>query len=111
MAIEVRIHAHGKGVHRKSESQQARWHDPPTSALATHVDPALSTVANRLPKTKEHTMVKEIRRFMKEEEGASAAEYAVLITLITLFLVASVGGLGGAIQTAINGAAAVIAPS
>lgn len=56
-------------------------------------------------------MLKVIRRFMKEEEGASAAEYAVLITLITLFLVASVGGLGGAIQTAINGAAAVIAPS
>lgn len=56
-------------------------------------------------------MLNLIRRFVKEEEGASAAEYAVLITLITLFLVASVGGLGTAIQSAINGAAAVIAPS
>jgi Flp pilus assembly pilin Flp len=56
-------------------------------------------------------MLNLIRRFVKEEEGASAAEYAVLITLITLFLVASVGGLGTAIQGALNGAAAVINPS
>lgn len=56
-------------------------------------------------------MLNMIRRFVKEEEGASAAEYAVLITLITLFLVASVGGLGAAIQGAINAASAVIAPS
>jgi Flp pilus assembly pilin Flp len=56
-------------------------------------------------------MLNVIRQFVKEQEGASAAEYAVLITLITLFLVASVGGLGAAIQAAINGAAGVINPS
>ena len=43
-------------------------------------------------------MLNVIRQFVKEEEGASAAEYALLLTLITLFLVAAVAGLGGAIQ-------------
>lgn len=52
-----------------------------------------------------------VREFVKEEEGASAAEYALFLTLITLALVASVGALDTAIQASLNGAAAVIAPS
>lgn len=57
------------------------------------------------------SMLNALRQFVKEEEGASAAEYAVLLTLITLALVASVGVLDAAIQAALNGATAVINPS
>ena len=56
-------------------------------------------------------MWKLIRQFVKTEEGASAAEYALLMTLITLALVASLGGLGAAIQAAVNNAAGLINPS
>ena len=62
-------------------------------------------------KRKVNTMLNVIRQFVREEEGASAAEYALLLTLITLFLVAAVAGLGGAIQGAVNTAAGVINPS
>ena len=37
-------------------------------------------------------------RFFKDESGASAAEYAVLLTLITVVLIAAVQALGGAIS-------------
>lgn len=56
-------------------------------------------------------MLNVIRQFMKEEDGASAAEYALLLTLITLLLVAALGTLDAAIQGAINAAAGVINPS
>jgi Flp pilus assembly pilin Flp len=52
-----------------------------------------------------------VPQFVKAEHGASLVEYAVLLTLITLILVASVGGLNAALIAALNGAAAVIAPS
>ena len=43
--------------------------------------------------------MKEIaRRFFKDESGASAAEYAVLLTLITVVLIAAVQTLGSAIS-------------
>ena len=32
-------------------------------------------------------MMEKIKRFLKDEEGASMAEYAILISLVTLFLV------------------------
>lgn len=54
---------------------------------------------------------KSALHYVKEEHGASVVEYAVLLTLITLILVASVGGLNAALIAALNGAAAVIAPS
>jgi pilus assembly protein Flp/PilA len=38
-------------------------------------------------------------RFFKDESGASAAEYAVLLTLITVVLIAAVQTLGSAIST------------
>jgi pilus assembly protein Flp/PilA len=55
-------------------------------------------------------MLNAIRRFVKEEEGASAAEYALLLAIITLGIVAAVQLLGTNISGAINGAAAVIQP-
>jgi Flp pilus assembly pilin Flp len=56
-------------------------------------------------------MLKVVRQFMKKGEGAALGEYALLLTLITLTLVVSVGVLNVALVAALNGAAAVIAPS
>jgi pilus assembly protein Flp/PilA len=53
-------------------------------------------------------MLNAIRRFVKEEEGASAAEYALLLALISIFIVGAVSVLGTNIAAAINAAAAVI---
>jgi pilus assembly protein Flp/PilA len=57
-------------------------------------------------------MLNAIRRFVKEEEGASAAEYALLLALVCLGMIGAVTLLGTNISNAINAAAAVIvAPS
>ncbi|HMD79653.1 MAG TPA: Flp family type IVb pilin [Anaerolineales bacterium] len=56
-------------------------------------------------------MLNVIWQFVRDEEGASAAEYALLLTLITLLLVAALGTLDAAIQGAITTAAGVINPS
>ena len=53
-------------------------------------------------------MLNAIRRFVKEEEGASAAEYALLLVLITLGIVGAVTVLGTNISSAINSAAACL---
>ena len=50
-------------------------------------------------------MLNAICRFVKDEEGASAAEYALLLVIITLGIVGAVTTLGGNITTAINSAA------
>jgi len=55
-------------------------------------------------------MLNAIRRFVKEEEGASAAEYALLLALISLFIVGAVTLLGTNIDTAVRNAANVIVP-
>lgn len=51
-------------------------------------------------------MLNAIRQFVKEEEGASAAEYALLVGLITVLMAGAVTGLGTAIIGAINNATA-----
>jgi pilus assembly protein Flp/PilA len=56
------------------------------------------------------TMLNVIRQFVKEEEGASAAEYALLLALVTLGMLAAVQLLGNNIGNAINAAALVIVP-
>jgi pilus assembly protein Flp/PilA len=38
-------------------------------------------------------------KFFNDDSGASAAEYAVLLTLITVVLIGAVTTLGGAIST------------
>jgi pilus assembly protein Flp/PilA len=53
-------------------------------------------------------MLKAIYRFMKEEEGASAAEYALLVGLITVAMATTVTLLGNAIINAIGNAAGAI---
>jgi pilus assembly protein Flp/PilA len=54
-------------------------------------------------------MLNAICRFVKEEEGASAAEYALLVGLITVAMAATVIALGNAIQGAIGAATNAIA--
>ena len=49
-----------------------------------------------------------ICRFVKEEEGASAAEYALLLVVITLGIVGAVTLLGTNITTAITNAAGTL---
>jgi len=57
-------------------------------------------------------MLNFICQFVKDEEGASAAEYALLLVVITLGIVGAVNILGVNITAAITGAAAqLVAPS
>lgn len=53
-------------------------------------------------------MLNVIRQFVKEEEGASAAEYALLVALITVTMAGAVLLLGNNITAAINSAAGFI---
>ena len=54
-------------------------------------------------------MLNMIRQFVKKEEGATAAEYALLLALITVVLVGAVTGLSGAIGGAMTAASGIIA--
>ena len=57
-------------------------------------------------------MLNSIRRFVKEEEGAAAAECALLLALITLGIVVAATLLGTNIGIAITDAAnKIVAPS
>jgi Flp pilus assembly pilin Flp len=49
-----------------------------------------------------------IRQFVKEEEGLAAAEYAILLTLIAVFLVAAVTAFRNAIAAAFATATGVL---
>ncbi|MDR4469972.1 MAG: Flp family type IVb pilin [Nitrospira sp.] len=49
-------------------------------------------------------MLNAIRQFVKEEEGASAAEYALILAIITIGIVVAMQGLGTAITGAITSA-------
>jgi len=53
-------------------------------------------------------MLNAIRQFVREEEGASAAEYALLVGLITVLIVVAVTALSTSISTAISTAATII---
>ena len=55
-------------------------------------------------------MLNVIRQFVKNEEGASAAEYALLLALVALGMVAATTLLGTNIGNAINAAATIIQP-
>jgi pilus assembly protein Flp/PilA len=54
-------------------------------------------------------MLNAIRQFVKDEEGASAAEYALLVGLITVAMAGTVIAFGNAITGAIANATAAIA--
>ncbi len=47
-------------------------------------------------------MSKQLLRFLKDEEGATAIEYGLLAALIGAVIVASVQALGGTVNTAFN---------
>ncbi len=61
---------------------------------------------------KVNPMVNAIWQFMKEDEGAAAGEYALLVALITLGIVGAVTLLGTNITTALTSAAnTIVAPA
>jgi len=45
-------------------------------------------------------MLNQMMRFVKDEDGATAVEYGLLVALIAAVIVTSVGVLGGQINTA-----------
>ncbi len=47
-------------------------------------------------------MVNQLVRFLNEEEGATAIEYGLLAALIAAVIVATVGTLGGTVNTAFS---------
>ncbi|HVA26142.1 MAG TPA: Flp family type IVb pilin [Chloroflexota bacterium] len=49
-----------------------------------------------------------IKRFVNEEEGADAVEYALVIALIALAIVAGATFLGGAISNKLSGIGASV---
>lgn len=60
------------------------------------------------PQTGTEIMTKIARGFFTDESGASAAEYAVLLTLITVVLIAAVQALGGAISNIFHNVATTL---
>lgn len=54
-------------------------------------------------------MLNAIRQFVKEEEGAAAAEYALILAIIAIGIVIALGTLGTNIKNAIEDAAKEIA--
>ena len=55
-------------------------------------------------------MLNAIRRFVKEEDGLAAAEYAILLTLIAVALIVAVTAFKDAIVAAFGRATAALAP-
>jgi pilus assembly protein Flp/PilA len=53
-------------------------------------------------------MLNAIRRFVKEEDGLAAAEYAILLTLIAVALIGAVTTFRGAIENAFTTATGVL---
>ena len=51
------------------------------------------------------------KAFLRDESGASAAEYALILAIVGVGIVVAAGTLGGAITTAMNGAAKSIDPN
>lgn len=56
-------------------------------------------------------MLNGIRQFLNEEEGASAAEYALILAILTLGIVGAMTALGNAITNAVTTAAGIVAGS
>ena len=56
-------------------------------------------------------MVKHIVRFMKEEDGATAVEYGLMVALIAAVIVGTVTILGGRVNTAFLTVSTAIIPA
>jgi pilus assembly protein Flp/PilA len=48
----------------------------------------------------ERKMIQKIKNFIKDEEGATAVEYGLMVALIAAVIVGIVGTLGGQVNTA-----------
>jgi len=55
------------------------------------------------------TYMRKIVRFIRDEEGATAAEYGLLVTLIALAILVGVAALGTSISEMYNGNASRVA--
>jgi Flp pilus assembly pilin Flp len=55
-------------------------------------------------------MLNFIRQFVREEEGAAAAEYAILLMLITVALVAVIAPFSTAISNVFTSATGALTP-
>jgi Flp pilus assembly pilin Flp len=53
-------------------------------------------------------MLNVIRQFVKEEEGLAAAEYAMLLTLIAVFLIVAITAFRDAIAASFTAATAAL---
>lgn len=53
-------------------------------------------------------MVEKITAFLKDEEGSNASEYALILALIALAIIAGATLLGGALSTKFNNASTAI---
>jgi pilus assembly protein Flp/PilA len=62
-------------------------------------------------KTKlEESKMERIRNFFKDESGAAAVEYGLLVALIAVAIITTVGLLGGAVNTTFQSAVTGLAP-
>jgi pilus assembly protein Flp/PilA len=52
-----------------------------------------------------------ISKFLEDDAGASAAEYALILAIVAVAIVTSLGLLAGAIENAINSAATKVNPA
>lgn len=43
-------------------------------------------------------MIRSLRRFLDEDEGATMLEYGLMVALIAVVSIAAVGALGGSVQ-------------
>ena len=51
-------------------------------------------------------MIKTINNFIREEDGATAIEYGLIASLISVVIIAAVTLVGGGLQTTFNSVAA-----
>jgi pilus assembly protein Flp/PilA len=54
---------------------------------------------------KERIMLNQIMRFVKEEDGATAVEYGLMVSLIALAIIVSVTAIGNGLNTVFNNVA------
>lgn len=57
------------------------------------------------------TAWKQLQNFLKDEEGATAVEYGVMIALIIAVAIVAIGPLGETVRDTFSGVDTVIAPA
>lgn len=57
------------------------------------------------------SLLTKIKNFVREEDGASAVEYGLLVSLIAVAIIGAVTALGGSLSAMFTGVAAkIVAP-